>query len=275
MLDYVRKVQPFRILLPFITFLLGLIARFIFNPDPPDWRWLVMLVLLLALAVVAYVWERLSPRQVRVRFDAPITIETEEDQQRYARPGLIAFVSKYRSNVPPEVVKAARKAGDYEALDFMNSNLETVIHAAKSHKPRLQYCWLISSRSTMKLPGSDEDAELLARYLREQAGFDKCQFFHDTSCKVSLNNDQEIPGKTRDVLQDVFRAADKLGLKPKDMVVDITGGVGSMTLGAVLACLDKTRDLEIVLTHYDDYGRRIPHDLTTIIAPFESIPDEN
>jgi len=194
MASTIRRIQPSRIVVPIIAFLLGLVARFIWTPNPPDWRWLILLLPLLALAFVAYAWERLSPREVRVRFEAPITIETDEDKERYARAGLIAFVSKYRSGVPPDVVKAARSTGDYASLNFLNSNLEPVIHAANSHGPKLRYCWLISSRSTMKRPGSDEDAELLAKYLAEEGGFGDCQFFFDTSCKVSINNDQEIPG---------------------------------------------------------------------------------
>lgn len=279
MMDRIRSIKPEQLLLALVIALIGRVVVFFVTPDPAPLLWRVVVVALLAISILAYWLVRRIPKPVDVRFDVPQTLESDINRDRYARKGLIAFVSLYNP-FPPDGNKPTPKQitdwvadEDYVALDFVNSNLETVIHAARSHGAALKYCWLITTEHTDKRRGSEPYAPLLAKSMKEQHGI-KCKFFCGPNTVVSQDNDLAVTTNTRDLLRGIFTEAEKLGLQPKEMVVDITGAFRAVTLGAVLACLDKTRDVELVGANYGEDGKVIPHELTTIIAPFESFPVE-
>ena len=76
--------------------------------------------------------------------------------------------------------------------------------------------------------------------------------------------------KARDVVDGIYReAAAEYKLKPKDMIADITGGTKGMGLGMFFACVDGSRDLEFIGTHYDENAK--PTDLLPMIFDFEVV----
>ena len=187
------------------------------------------------------------------------TLHTENECAQYARKGLITIVSPYKplpnsesTKLSFEERKTALEKRNYDLLNIRDSNLQPVVEAVKTHKKNLKHCWLISSKSdeTAKT-GSLLSAKVLADYLLDQPDI-QCVFHTDLS--LSIDQDSEIPVKTRDMIFRAFSEAQNLGLQPEDIVVDFTGGFKSMTFGCVLACLGDQRDVQYVGTKRDQAG---------------------
>ena len=58
--------------------------------------------------------------------------------------------------------------------------------------------------------------------------------------------------QTNQLLRDIYlEAREKYGLKPNDLIADVTGGVTAMKVGTVLACLAKDQDVQVIGSLYD------------------------
>jgi len=163
---------------------------------------------------------------------------------------------------------AAVERLDFERLNVRESNLQPTLEAILSHAGRLEHCWLLATRGE-EVAGSLPYARLLAEYLSTSEGV-RCQFHYGEEYTISLNDDALVLNKTYDQVRQVFREAAQLDIPPREMVADITTGVRSMTLGMVLACLDRDQDIEFVGTHYDAQGRPVGN-LFPIIFSFEPV----
>lgn len=275
-----RRSQLRPILVSLFSFLLGLLSRFLFTDDPPDIRWLPVVIVLILLVVGLYIAEMWQPRKTIVIPGSPQTLDTPEDHKLYARAGLVALVSKYRSFAKPppspEIIAAALANCDYRQLDLENSNLGTIIHAVVAHKSRLRHCWLIGSANTPTRDPARKDEELgscafiplLQKYLHEQKGV-QCTFWSGSPYAVSLRDDTQVYLKTMDLVKKAFEEARKLKIDPRDMVVDFTGGVRGMSAGAILAGLGSTHALEFLGTHYNEKGEPQLETNFLIIVPFK------
>ena len=74
-----------------------------------------------------------------------------------------------------------------------------------------------------------------------------------------MDDDALICDKAYQITNNIFEVARKnYKLKPKDIIVDVTGGTRSMNLGLTLASLHKDRDIQIIGTSYNDDGSPIP-----------------
>lgn len=278
--QWLRRSQLGPILVALFSFLLGLLSRFLFTDDPPDVRWLPVIIVLLLLVGGLYLADKLIPRKTIVVPGSPQTLNTPEDHQLYARAGLVALVSKYRSfaKAPPspDTVAAALANCDYRQLDLENSNLGTIIEAVVAHKSRLRHCWLIGSANTpTRDPARKDEAlgscafiPLLQKFLREEKGV-QCTFWSGPAYAVSLRDDTQVYLKTMDLVKKAFEEARKLKIDPREMVVDFTGGVRGMSAGAILAGLGSTHALEFLGTHYNENGEPQPEANFLVIVPFK------
>ncbi len=262
-----------------IGFLLGLltnVASTYLQNDPFILSATIALFLLVLFIYV--VWMLRTPNTVRVHFGHPTTLR-KDDQALYAREGLVAFVSMYKPErgtsaeqlSSTERLEAAKRL-DYAALDLENSNLETTIHAIRTHSDKLKHCWLIGTwGDTPDRPGSAAYIPVIKEYVRRELGID-CIFHDGQKYHVSIDDDEQIYKKTYDVLQLIFKEAEKTyHLAADHIVVDFTSGIRSMGLGAILASLDGERDIEFVGANYTAVGQIEPHKLFTMIFNFEAV----
>lgn len=237
---------------------------------------LTVFVVLAAVFGLAALWYQSRPQPMQAMMKSPVTLRRPVDRLTYARKGLIVFVSLYRpigkggSKLPPEKWAAAAQAGDYEALDLPHSNLATAVASIISHQHRLEHCWLISTARNGQQSGSVTYAPILVQYLRQEKGMVDCRFYGaaDNSLAIPLDDDALVASKTRDMVNEIFKQADGLGLTDNDMVADFSGCPRSMALGMILACLDRNRDIQFVGTHYDAQGRPVG-DLFPVLFAFE------
>ena len=227
------------------------------------------------LAATIY-WSRSHP--IEPRFQAPIPIRNRLDSERHAHRGLIACVSLYtpqkespatKLTIPERV--AAAQAGDYNKLALPQSNHAPLIKAFTSHSPKLEHCWLISTRSSDGKPEISSQTYVLplVNYLKEQVE-NKCHFYGvgNDQLVISMQDDILTAVHVQKMIQGIYIQAGKLGLSEKEIVVDITGGFRSIPLGMILASLDKDRAVEFVGTAYNEAGQPVG-ELFPILFSFE------
>jgi hypothetical protein len=119
-------------------------------------------------------------------------------------------------------------------LDFrpraLESNWGPLIVAVEHHVDTLRHCWVVCS------PQVREDFQLVERLIKLMS--------HAECHAVNLQNHNSI----LDVQQSVKAIYDNLGrecgLRPDELIADITGGNSAMTAGVVLATLEDDRGIE-------------------------------
>ena len=226
-------------------------------------------------------WFSARPQPTRVKIE-PVPLDTPANRLIHARRGLIAFVSLYQPKdqnqqakpgaVVPARVAAAQK-GDYEALDLENSNLATIIATIAAHAHRLEHCWLIATTT-----GSPDTSSLtylppLIAYLKKKHGL-KIQFHTGANYAIRIDRDDAlITNQTRSLVNRIYEEAHALKLAEQDVVADFSGGYRSMTLGMILACLNKGRDIQFAGTRYDANARPTG-DIFPILFNFEAELDQ-
>jgi hypothetical protein len=224
--------------------------------------WLVATIV--GIAVVASVLSQILPKKtdLDVVIQSPLTIRSEVDALYYARKGFVGFVPLY---TPKRGTNAAQlsleeRAVAVETLDFARlqleeSNLEPTLKAIVAHASQLRHCWLLSTQGKRAM-GSLPYAKLIAEYLRQYKGM-TCTFHYGNSYTISLDDDVLVLNKTYNLVRRVFKEAMQLKIQPRELVADITTGFRSMTLGMILACLSRERDIEFMGTRYTERGETV------------------
>lgn len=263
------------------TLLLSVIANRI-TPGRLAVPALLGVVVLLGAVAVALLWRR-PPPDLHVRWDNPEPLNTDGRRAAGARRGVIAFVPLYSpqagspaAGLSAEGRQAAAARLDYSLLDPEHSNLAPTIQGIAAHKDRLEHCWLVSTRGDTS-DGSLPYAGVLAAYLKDIKQL-TCRFHFDAPpvesqakpgpYTLELQEDTQVVQDTYRLIQKLFREATDQDLADTDVVADISTGFRSMTLGMVLACLDRRRCVQFVGTSYTPLG--VPgKDLTPIVYGFE------
>lgn len=229
-------------------------------------------VLGVAFATAA-VWTQVQrDRLFRARFCAPPRINpliSDSDTRQEARRGLVVLVSKWTyfapkvregETPPPERPRDWPKSGrdgDWEVLQLHTerTNMRPAIHAVKASKGRLEHIWYISTSDIKNadgnklFDGSVHVIPALNRYLREECGVRAA--VHAKGYVLDGNRGPKLCRDTYDAVQRAFDEAETLGIAESEMLVDLTGGLTLMTLGALLACLDSDREVQAQHTNYD------------------------
>lgn len=151
--------------------------------------------------------------------------------------------------------KQALKNKNYKRLDLENSNLGHNIEAILAHSHNLAHCWIVGSYCEDKsIPSSTDYTEVLIEYLREEKGI-TCEFHYGKEYAVSLDSDALICEKTYNLTTHIYKEARKrYKLKAKDIIADVTGGLKSMNLGMVMACMHEDQEIQIIGGKYNLNG---------------------
>ena len=228
-------------------------------------QWINLLPVVMGVALISgvvsiFFFLRQPPLRIEVAIRAPRIIRSPEQARQYARRGFVGFVPIYTprrdspaGQISPEEMRQAVETLDFDRLQLEQSNLRPTIEAITSHASQLEHCWLLATQC-QQAAGSLPYAHLLAEYLRRSKGL-KCKFHYGAAYVISLDDDALVLSQTYDQIQQVLRQAARLELAPRDLVADITTGFRSMTLGMILASLDRDQDVEFVGTRYDERGQ--------------------
>ncbi len=259
-----HRITIERIVLTLAGLFVGIWLDFLANLLPnqgPIFQVIFGIITLMTIAGAFYIYLH-DPAIVKAIIKKAFVLRTEQEEKENARQGVIAFISLYNPFKSEKADKLtlqqrldAAQALDYEALDLEHSNLEPVIRAIYTHRAGLKHCWLISTTSVLGgQAGSLPYTGVLIKYLREVKGM-QCSFHGGEPYAVSLDDDALVTLRTRDRIDAAFKEAKSLGIETNQVVADFSAGVRSMTLGMILACLDGSRDIQFIGTHYDEAGK--------------------
>jgi len=224
-------------------------------------NYLVWLVVALIMTVLVYLilkcWQR-----IKVDIDVePLRDETAQQQQ--ARRGLIILLPLYRQfpsarkRLSTEQINEAMSAGDYEALELENTSATSFGHAVlaiNAHASRLEHLWIITTRSasTGKMQ-SLTYAPIFAKFIQEKIKRNLTVHWGE-EFSVSLDDDAIVCRKTYQLVKEIYQRAKKFSINEKELISDVTGGIRSMVAGAILACLDKDNDIQVIGAKYNETG---------------------
>lgn len=247
-------------------FLLGIwaevLAGMITESGPLLWGFLLLTATVLLLALAYQAGQRTTGR-----FGSPVTIRTLADRYTQSQQGLIVVVSLYNPgrDSPSATLTTAERltaaaALDYDTLHLEASNLQTIITSIEAHAPRLTHCWLIATHAE-DTPATSSliYVPVIERYLREVKGI-QCTFHSGPSYSLTIEQDDALVAeRARTLVNQIFEEATQppINLPESKMVADITGGIRSMTLGMILACLDKQRRVQFVGVRYDENAKPV------------------
>lgn len=125
----------------------------------------------------------------------------------------------------------------YPGLIVLYSRKETALAALEHHSPALKHCWLIVTPEMQASAG-----ETIAQ-------FPAVRF---SALSISnLYNAQACYEIVRHIYQ---QGVGNMGLRPEQVIADITGGTKPMTMGMIVACLEGGFAIEHVPTKYDSNG---------------------
>ena len=211
---------------------------------------------------------------IKVSIQSPRTIPTAGEAKPDPRGGVTGFVSPARpptdraaAELTPAAPPQAIATRDFDRLQLESSNLWPLIEAILSHQSELEHCWLITTAAGPNTPASAPYALLVEAYLRTRKNL-HCKFYHGQIYSIPLDDDALVLTKTYEQVKHILSQAKRLKIAPQELVADITGGLRSMTLGMILACLDREQDVEFIGTRYDENGAPTGN-LFPIIFSFE------
>ena len=248
-------------LIPAITgFLLAVVLEVVVNTIiGAGGQVLTAVLILTALFSLLALWLNERTQSTRVMIE-PVPLDTPANRLIHAHRGLIAFVSLYQPNAQNPQGNtgtdvsariAAAQNGDYTALDLENANLAAIIATITAHASKLEHCWLITTTTGDPVTSSLTYLPPLIAYLQEKKGL-RIHYHAGEDYIIRIDrNDALITSQTRNLVNAIYREARAFKLAEQDVVADFSGGYRSMTLGMILACLNKGRDIQFAGTRYD------------------------
>jgi hypothetical protein len=113
-------------------------------------------------------------------------------------------------------------------------------------EPRLRHCWLIAG------PGEGQDSSY-ENALAIQKDYPTIEV------RIKRIDDADDPKKVFELVQQIYKEAEALGIPRSEIIADYTGGTKSMTAGLILACTEQDRDLQYMKPRrYTTDGRADP-----------------
>ena len=259
-----KNLSVRKIVLTLVLAVLNIISNLIANLTVEGgWRIIWLVLGIGALAAIAYILIRnvLNPPHVSVQFHQATPLRPEE-YRRHARKGLILLLSDFKPNPgspanslgETERQERAKKL-DFESLHLPDSNFNPAIIAVTAHASNLSHCWIITTSNTSDRNQSLLYAPVLAACLKTICG--ACDFHLGDGYVIPAQDDDALATKTYAVVNTIYQEArERFHLQDQDIVADFTGTSKSMSMGMILACLDRSRILQYIGSHYDSAGNR-------------------
>jgi hypothetical protein len=249
------------LLVGFLALGVNIVANIITNWLPQGTEYALSVIAALIVAAFSYYYVRSRQTvEVDIAVDALCTPEEEHEQ---AQRALVVFLSLYRPLRGPaakltqkQIDRAVREL-DYTTLDLDNTGNTTLGHqirAIKAHRTKLEHCWLVATKARVSGKRQSLDyAPVLAKYIQDKIN-PAIQVHYGENYAVTLDIEEKICRNTYRLVKHIYKEAETLGMKKKEIITDITGGIRGITLGAILACLDKDENVEYIGTDYDENG---------------------
>ena len=154
-------------------------------------------------------------------------------------------------------------------------------HHWRNGKGKLRYCWLICT------PDALETAQEFLQKIEQECHQQRIQFYiyHNTEQALPpltqvgtslhvrllvLEGDRiNDPNHIRQLVDALYETAQQqTGLPAADLIADYTGGTKSMTAGIVLACSHPDRNLQYLVSQYDESGNIVDSQFNKVILSY-------
>lgn len=208
--------------------------------------------LIWAILVVggSLLWIRYQTRRRLI----PVDIKTRKvsgPESGVAPKILIATFSGYPGapkGMSNEEYATALRAADLGKLPLNEKTLGIghTLRSLSSYRDSLEEVYLITSLQ------SRESVDLLRSYAVRHGI--SAKIHAQPSETLRLEDDAQVTERTHEVTRDLLIDLRKR-VKPKSILVDVTGGTRSMTTGALLACLIPDQDAQVIAAEYTPDGR--------------------
>lgn len=218
------------------------------------------LVLLAATGLLAYAVARWRGRRKVHPVKLGVRKVSEAAAGRMRPRFLIATFSGYTGkpkSMSGEAFAAALEAGDLQRLplDESSPGIGTTIKLLQTY-PEVERLYLLTTRSEEGISSIDSVPLLRAWARREGL---RVEILAKPGHCIDMEDDDQVTREAFDAVEAVFAEIDKAqGARKARVVVDLTGGVRSMLIGALLACLRPDQDVHLIGTRYNEHGSPIP-----------------
>ncbi|MBU1100081.1 MAG: hypothetical protein KKA84_06725 [Bacteroidetes bacterium] len=184
----------------------------------------------------------------------------EHEQKRYARKGLVVFLSAYhhnKKNFSEAELKECIDNRDYVKMELDNYDITNFGHTLKAivaNLLRLEHCWIITTRAADSRSVSSLDyLPVLISYLENKIDKSKkINFYHGDDYCINISEDSQVCIGTSNLIKRIYKEGlSKHKLEAKEIIADVTGGTTSMKVGTVLASLAKDQDVQVIGAIYD------------------------
>ncbi|MGH9904126.1 MAG: hypothetical protein ACRD8U_00925 [Pyrinomonadaceae bacterium] len=161
-------------------------------------------------------------------------------------PVLAAWLWQQSRLVHDATIREGEKPERKRGLILLVSRLESAMHAIEYHREDgsgpLESVWLIPSN------GRDQDKYGEASIAMAEQIRDQCKKLSANGgrLRVEIHESGVSPGDAQDTFDHVNRIYRRGTYKPSEIIADFTGGTKPMTVGMVMACLPRDRELEYV-----------------------------
>jgi hypothetical protein len=106
------------------------------------------------------------------------------------------------------------------------------------------------------------------RAFLENAG-KTCSIEASPDYTIDLTDDREVTEAAYVTAKAILESLHDKRVDRSRTLVDVTGGVRSMQVGVLLACLGREQDIHLIGTAYDDAGRPKPGTAFPLVIHFE------
>ncbi len=199
---------------------------------------------------------------------------TDTEKNRIKPQVLIATFSGMRYSEKMGVSEAEfhelLQQGDWQKLKVNTgtSSIGQTIKAIETY-PSLKKIYLITTKSNRGEPSSITSVPLLKHYVAERLNYD-CQIIADEdSYCVTMDADDHVVEETFNATKQIFESlGEEYDPVDSKVLVDISGGTQSMSMGALLASLRPDQNAHLIGVQYDETGKFIPNTSFPMIIKF-------
>ncbi|MCF6155454.1 MAG: hypothetical protein E3K36_09410 [Candidatus Brocadia sp.] len=158
--------------------------------------------------------------------------------------GMVLSLSKPQK--PPEEINKiilATKQPDISLL-YKEQSIGQLFKGLYHHKDVLQYVWPLATKDSM--PYRECIKEFLNKFMPNAKIYDRDG--HKNICHLTESGELELIEQVKSLLSKIYSKENlnHISLKSTDIIVDISGGTKSITIGLIFGALDSSIDIQYV-----------------------------
>lgn len=214
----------------------------------PDW-WSIFLCLFPSLLFLFWLYRIYYMYRHILTPPPPLLTETQVTPHK----GIIIALSAPRNTTPQEITERIHNCNNEENIHklFEIWGIGQLFKGLYHHRDLLKYVWTLTTKASRPY---EECIKLFLDKFVQSATICKSADFSD-GYLLTAESDLDLIAQTKSFLSEIYSDENlsSIGLKKSDIVVDITGGLKSITIGLIFGALDSTIDIQYVEQRTEKY----------------------